>query len=296
MIKQYSDKRSAVRGLERFVKAPIDSIESLLFKNDEGKWCFDEDQVRDALQGQTASTQIKQVEVETEEVSIPKQPSLLATLAIQQINAHEAKTSYNTSSSTQPDKEDSKMTKSTQTAAEIMAEAAAKKQAEKEAKAAKKAAEKAAEKAAAPVKAGPSAEEIAAKAAADAKKAELAAKKKAEDAAVKAAEKAKKAAEKAAAKAESDAAKKAAKVIMPEQNGQKRPKPEGKTGKAWALMDELSAAKNGPISAKELIPVAEAKGMNLAMVRSQYASWKKFHGLVGRIESAPSTVAPQPTN
>jgi len=157
----------------------------------------------------------------------------------------------------------------------------------------------------------------------------------AEQKAAKEAEKARKAAEKTAAaeareaqkaaKAQEKADKKAAKDAailakneakaqkaaqkeqskMPEQNGVRRPKPEGECGKAWALFDRLSQAKGAPVAAAEIRKEMETKGaqltegvLNEGNVKAEYPRWKKFHGLSGMIMPAsaltPPAAAPAP--
>lgn len=131
------------------------------------------------------------------------------------------------------------------------------------------------------------AEQKAAEAAAKAKqKAEAKAAKEAEAAKAKAdreaAAKAKKeAAEKA--KADAKAAKQAAK--QPEQNGVRRPGPDGKCGKAWALMDAMSAKAGAPVAIADLLVASKAAGLNDNMTRSNYAAWRKFNGVTGRVLS-----------
>jgi colicin import membrane protein len=131
----------------------------------------------------------------------------------------------------------------------------------------------------------------AAKANAEAKDAEAIAAKAAKDAEAKAL-KEKAAAEKLELKAKEKAEKDAIKLAnkMPTQNGITRPKPEGKTGKAWALMDKMSAEKRAPVAISELVAVNATLGMNPNMLKSQYASWRKFNGVVGRavVTAAPA--------
>lgn len=145
----------------------------------------------------------------------------------------------------------------------------------------------AAEKAAAAAK---KAEEKAqAKAAKDAAKAEEKAKKEADKLAAKEAKEAEKAA-KAQEKIEAAAAAKAAKEAnkMPEANGVRRPKPETLCGQAWAVFDEVSAKNGAPASIKESLEIAKARGLNEGNVRVEYARWRKFFGITGRI-AAPGS-------
>ena len=145
----------------------------------------------------------------------------------------------------------------------------------------------AAEKAAAAAKKAE--EKAAAKAAKDAVKAEEKAKKDAEKQAAKEAEKAEKAA-KAQEKIDAAAAAKAAKEAnkMPEANGVRRPKPETLCGQAWAVFDEVSAKNGAPASIKESLEIAKARGLNEGNVRVEYARWRKFFGITGRI-AAPGS-------
>lgn len=156
--------------------------------------------------------------------------------------------------------------------------------AEKAAADAKAAAEKAAaEKAAADKK---KADE---KAAAEAKKAQEKAAKEAEKKAkadAKAQEKAKREAD-AKAKADKKAADKAAKEAakQPKQNDITRPAPDTKTGTVWKLADELSKKRGSPVAIADLMTAGQAAGINDATIRTQYARWRKFHEVAGRVLS-----------
>ena len=159
-------------------------------------------------------------------------------------------------------------------------------QAEKDAKLAQKEAEKA-------LKAQQAEEAKAAKLAErEARKAEKEAKlKEKEDAqAEKEALKAQKLAEKEAKlkeKEDAQAAKLAEKEAsrMPEQNGVRRPKPETLCGQAWAIFDDVSARTGAPATIGESLEIARAKELNEANVRTEYARWRKFNGVSGRLAS-----------
>ena len=104
--------------------------------------------------------------------------------------------------------------------------------------------------------------------------------------------KAKKEAEKAAkikAKEDAKAAKEANR--QPEQNGVRRPGPNGLCGRVWGLADKLSADLGQPVPVADLLKAGEADGLNAANIRTEYARWKKFHGLAGRIVK-PEAAAP----
>ena len=98
---------------------------------------------------------------------------------------------------------------------------------------------------------------------------------------VAAAKKAAKEAEKAEAKRLKDEAKAA--NPMPNQNGITRPRPDTACGNAWALMDELSAKLSQPAPISIVLQGAEQRGLNYDTVKTQYARWKKFNGIEGRV-------------
>lgn len=124
------------------------------------------------------------------------------------------------------------------------------------------------------------------KAAKDQAKAEAKAKREQEAAEKKADAEAKKAAEKAT-KEQTNLDAKAAREAnrMPEQNGIRRPKPDTLCGKAWGIFDSVSQKNGAPASIDESMELAKADGLNEANVRAEYARWRKFHGITGRIES-----------
>ena len=159
------------------------------------------------------------------------------------------------------------MTENTEKTAEQIAE-------EKAALEAKKAAEKEAkEQAKAEAKAKREAEAAERKAAREAEKEA----KKAEREALREAKKAEREAEKARIKAEKEANR------MPEQNGVRRPKPETLCGQAWAIFDSVSQQNGEPASIGESMEISRAQGLNDGNVRAEYARWRKFHGITGRI-------------
>lgn len=128
---------------------------------------------------------------------------------------------------------------------------------------------------------------------AEAKKQEKAAK-----AAAKAEEKAKKEAEKAAKKAEKEAKaaeKKAAKPVMPTQNGITAPRP-GKCADAWNLATELSQAKGETVTMGDFVEAGKAAGLNEGNMRTEYARWRKFHGLPPQGRKPKEKKADEPTN
>lgn len=143
------------------------------------------------------------------------------------------------------------------------------------------AAKKAADEKAAAAQAAKDKKAADAKAAKEAKEAEKAAKKKQREA---------DAAAKKAAKEAKEAAKEASK--QPEQNGVRRPKPNTKTGTVWAEADRMSLERQAPVAIGDLHPVLKAMGLNDHTIRTQYAHWRTFNGVAGRIEKVAT---PMPT-
>lgn len=73
---------------------------------------------------------------------------------------------------------------------------------------------------------------------------------------------------------------------MPEQNGVRRPKPDGLCGKAWAIFDNVSQTSGAPATIGASLIVAKEQGLNEGNVRAEYARWRKFHGITGRAPKA----------
>jgi len=134
------------------------------------------------------------------------------------------------------------------------------------------------------------------KAAAAAAEKEARAKKKAEEKDAREAKKKADAEAKAKAKADALAAKEASKTQgkMPMQNDVRRPKPESTCGKCWATYDKLSADRGSPCAIADAKKILEAQGINEATIRTQYAHWRKFNGVSGRVEAVAAPVPPAP--
>ncbi len=144
----------------------------------------------------------------------------------------------------------------------------------------------AAEKAAAAeAKAAAKAEKVAKAAEAKAQKAAEREAKKGEAKAAKEAAVAQKKADKEAKAAAVKAAKEANR--QPEQNGVRRPKPDGQCGKAWAIFDSVSQKNGAPASIAESLVIANSQGLNEGNVKAEYARWRKFNGVTGRV-AAPA--------
>lgn len=107
------------------------------------------------------------------------------------------------------------------------------------------------------------------------------------------AEKAKAAEEKRAAaeqKAKDREAKAAEKTKTPlvSQRGVTQPREGSKTRQVWDIATKLSQEKGSPVAIAELMPVAKEAGLNDATVRTQYARWKDFHGVFGKVAATPA--------
>ncbi|WP_205678511.1 hypothetical protein [Brevundimonas vesicularis] len=62
-----------------------------------------------------------------------------------------------------------------------------------------------------------------------------------------------------------------------------RPKPHTMGGRAWAIFDSITEANGTWASVGEALERAAAEGLNLMNVRTEYGSWRRFHGIIGRI-------------
>lgn len=74
-------------------------------------------------------------------------------------------------------------------------------------------------------------------------------------------------------------------VKQEERNGVVRPKNETACGRIWAVADEMSAALGGPVACADLLAKLTVQGYVEATIRTQYARWRKFYGVEGRIIS-----------
>lgn len=72
---------------------------------------------------------------------------------------------------------------------------------------------------------------------------------------------------------------------MPEQNGIRRPKADGLCGRVWGIADKLSMELKEPVAISDLLAECEKAEMNPNNVKAEYARWRKFNGVVGRIIS-----------
>ncbi len=70
---------------------------------------------------------------------------------------------------------------------------------------------------------------------------------------------------------------------QPEQNDVRRPKAETLSGQAWAICDAVTEANCTWAAIGEVLERSVAQGLNEGNVRAEYARWRKFNGITGRI-------------
>lgn len=78
----------------------------------------------------------------------------------------------------------------------------------------------------------------------------------------------------------------------PEQNEIRKPKPGTLCRQIWDQADSISTKLQQPVPIKDLLAnfqsLIDAEKCSVATVKTQYARWRKFHGVTGRV-SAPVT-------
>lgn len=63
------------------------------------------------------------------------------------------------------------------------------------------------------------------------------------------------------------------------QNGVTRPASRTRTGMVWDICDRLSKKLGAPVARKDVMAETKNCGINPATAATQYASWRKFHGI-----------------
>lgn len=94
--------------------------------------------------------------------------------------------------------------------------------------------------------------------------------------------------EKARIKAEKQAAREGQIVDM--NNNVRRPRADSVCGKLWAIFDAISAEQGSPAANGQVLARGRAEGFNDHTIRTQYASWRRFYGISGKVVN-PNTVA-----
>ncbi|CAD5235803.1 hypothetical protein PFOEGONH_00010 [Klebsiella phage vB_KppS-Pokey] len=78
----------------------------------------------------------------------------------------------------------------------------------------------------------------------------------------------------------------------PEQNGIRKPSVGTLCRAAWDLFDAISTTMGQTAPISYVLPVALEKGLNEANVKAEYARWKKYHGISGRVAvPVPANIA-----
>ena len=70
----------------------------------------------------------------------------------------------------------------------------------------------------------------------------------------------------------------------PEQNGIRRPGAGTLCRAAWDMFDAVSTVLGSTAPIGYVLPVALDRGLNEANVKAEYARWKKYHGITGRVD------------
>ncbi len=74
-----------------------------------------------------------------------------------------------------------------------------------------------------------------------------------------------------------------------ENNGVTRPAdPSSKTGRVWAISDELSKALGKPVPRTDVMKKGAEEGINPATIATQYGKWRVFNGLKGVLQERPA--------
>lgn len=63
------------------------------------------------------------------------------------------------------------------------------------------------------------------------------------------------------------------------QNGVTRPAPGTRTGMVWDICDRMSKKLGAPVARKDVMAETKNCGINPATAATQYANWRKFHGI-----------------
>jgi hypothetical protein len=79
-----------------------------------------------------------------------------------------------------------------------------------------------------------------------------------------------------------------------ERNGVRRPlDATGIVGRVWAIAEAISEAMKAPAPRAAVSEQAQAEGLNVSTINTQYAKWRAFHGLTGTIVAAKEPKAPK---
>ena len=71
-------------------------------------------------------------------------------------------------------------------------------------------------------------------------------------------------------------------------NGVTRPAAGTKTGRVWEIADTESNKAGAPVARSVVMAIGRAEGLNDATIATQYGHWRRYNGIVGKIESVPA--------
>ena len=71
-------------------------------------------------------------------------------------------------------------------------------------------------------------------------------------------------------------------------NGVTRPAAGTKTGRVWEIADAESNKAGSPVARSVVMAIGRAEGLNDATIATQYGHWRRYNGIVGKIESVPA--------
>lgn len=77
-----------------------------------------------------------------------------------------------------------------------------------------------------------------------------------------------------------------AKAAKNVKNGVTRPNNETKCGKIWTAADEITVKTRAPATLAELRQRTELKDVNEHTIKTQYARWRQYNGITGRVTKA----------
>lgn len=76
--------------------------------------------------------------------------------------------------------------------------------------------------------------------------------------------------------------------VRDHQNGVTRPAAGTKTGRVWEIADAESNKAGAPVARSVVMAIGRAEGLNDATIATQYGHWRRYNGIVGKIESVPA--------
>jgi hypothetical protein len=85
---------------------------------------------------------------------------------------------------------------------------------------------------------------------------------------------------------EAPVAEKKPEVVRDIKNDVTRPDGDGPTAKVWKTADDLTAKLGRIATRAEVLEAGLATGVNKSTISTQYARWRKYNGITGRLPKA----------